>query len=35
MAGRAALLLAVLEKLANARLIKRFSSHVLLLEPLA
>src|SRR5262245_13211132 len=35
MPGRSALLLAVLEKLANTRLVKRFSSHVLLLEPLA
>jgi hypothetical protein len=33
--GRSALLLAVLEKLADTRLVKRFSSHVLLLEPLA
>ena len=28
MPGRSALLLAVLEKLANTRLVKRFSSHV-------
>jgi len=35
MAGRSALLLSVLEKLTNTRLVKRFSSHVLLLEPLA
>jgi hypothetical protein len=35
MAGRSALLLSVLEKLTNTRLVKRLSSHVLLLEPLA
>ena len=35
MAGRSALLLSVLEKLANTRLVKRFSAYVLLLEPLA
>jgi len=35
MAGRSALLLSGLEKRPNTRLVKRVSSHVLLLEPLA
>jgi hypothetical protein len=35
MPGRSALLLAVLQKLTNTSLVKGFSSHVLILEPLA